>query len=107
MLILGAKVIIKTEINKRNQTFFLLRKKASSAYCTFAPRMMKQGSLAQLDQSTTLRTSGSGVRISHESPTLLYGVTVSTSDSGSEGGGSNPSGATTKGTLADLVYAED
>ena len=80
----------------KNQTFFLLRKKASSAYYTFAPRKMKQGSLAR-----------SGVRISHESPTLLYGVTVSTSDSGSEGGGSNPSGATTKGTLADLVYAED
>ncbi len=33
----------------KNQTFFLLRKKASSAYYTFAPRMMKQGSLAQLD----------------------------------------------------------
>lgn len=28
------------------------------------------GSLAQLDQSTTLRTSGSGVRISHESQTM-------------------------------------
>ena len=28
------------------------------------------GSLAQLDQSTTLRTSGSGVRVSHESQTM-------------------------------------
>ena len=37
--------------------------------------------------------SMSGVRISHESPTLLYGVTVSIPDSGSGGGGSNPSGA--------------
>ena len=55
--------------------------------------MMKQGSLAQLDQSTTLRTSGSGVRISHESPSMLHGVTVSTSDSESGSGGSNPSGA--------------
>ena len=34
----------------------------------------------------------SGVRISHESQLLPYGVTVSTSDSGSGGGGSNPPG---------------
>ena len=38
---------------------------------------------------------------------MLYGVTVSTSDSESGSGGSNPSEATTLGTLADLVYAED
>ena len=55
----------------------------------------------------TLRTSGSGVRISHESQLLPYGVMVSTSDSGSGGGGSNPSGATRQGALADLVYAQD
>ena len=55
----------------------------------------------------TLRTSGSGVRISHESPVLPYGVTVSTSDSESGSGGSNPSGATGQGALADLVYAQD
>ena len=55
----------------------------------------------------TLRTSGSGVRVSHESRLLPYGVTVSTSDSGSGGGGSNPSGATSQGALADLVYAQD
>ncbi len=38
---------------------------------------------------------------------LLYGVMASTSDSGSGGGGSSPSGATEQGTLADLVYAQD
>ena len=31
------------------------------------------GSLAQLDQSTTLRTSGSGVRVSHESQHWRFG----------------------------------
>lgn len=31
------------------------------------------GSLAQLDQSTTLRTSGSGVRVSHESQYWRFG----------------------------------
>ena len=78
--------------------FFQKRKKASFTYYTFAPEINKEvwlsgrkrhtanvlnrkvpevrilllpqiGSLAQLDQSMTLRTSGSGVRISHESPT--------------------------------------
>ena len=55
----------------------------------------------------TLRTSGAGVRISHESQLLPYGVMVSTSDSESESGGSNQSGATRQGALADLVYAQD
>ena len=90
--------------------FSLLRKKASFGYCTFAHEIIKEakfGSLAQLDKSMTLRTSGSGVRVSHESQLLPYGVMVSTSDSGSGGGGSNPSGATSQGTLADLVYAQD
>ena len=41
------------------------------------------------------------------SATLPYGVTVSTADSGSASGGSNPSGATRQGALADLVYAQD
>ena len=55
----------------------------------------------------TLRTSGSGVRVSHESQLLPHGVMVSTSDSESGGGGSNPSGTTEQGALADLVYAQD
>ena len=32
-----------------NKTFFLLRKKASFDYCTFAHENMIEGSLAQLD----------------------------------------------------------
>ena len=55
----------------------------------------------------TLRTSGSGVRVSHESQLLPCGVMGSTSDSGSGGGGSSPSGATSEGALAGLVYAQD
>lgn len=38
---------------------------------------------------------------------MPHGVTVSTADSGSAGGGSNPFGATKQGALADLVYATD
>ena len=86
------------------QTAYVLNRKVPEVRILLLPQI---GSLAQLDQSMTLRTSGSGVRISHESQLLPYGVTVSTSDSGSGGGGSNPSGATKQGALADLVYAQD
>ena len=46
---LGHNYVLIIPFLVKNQTFFLLRKKASSAYYTFAPRKMKQGSLAQLD----------------------------------------------------------
>ena len=46
---LGHNSVLIMTIFVKNQTFFLLRKKPSLAYYTFAPRIMKHGSLAQLD----------------------------------------------------------
>ena len=81
--ILNAKDAEMQFFSKKNTLFFKNEKRLHSAFLilhrqTKGSRFTTFGfhkidSLAQLDQSTTLRTSGSGVRISHEPQTWSFG----------------------------------
>ena len=93
-------------INKKNLFFFATKK---GFICLLY--LCTQKDETRLVSSVGLEYDATNVGVGSSNlsrvTSMLYGVTVSTSDSESGSGGSNPSGATTLGTLADLVYAED